>query len=206
MICPACGAPLQETDSVCGACGFTLTAADQLFGIPPQLERPVHDLTESALTKSQARRLASLARRLERRFSQLQPAIVFAPSCEPAPLAAYAFWLFNRGSLFSPSESGGENFGALLVIDCDRSEAAAVIGFGLEPLFPQEALTSCVEAARTQLQQRDRLAAATSFFQHLEQQLLALHPQMDQAFGLARREDWFTRLQDLHDRSTTIDF
>ena len=206
MVCPACQAPLAETDPVCGTCGFSLAVADQMFGIPPQLSRPVHDLTGSAVTKRQIEKLSNIVRRIERRFPQAQPAVVFSPSCDPSPLSAKAFWLFNRAALFSASDSGGGNFGVLLLIDTDQSKAAAMTGYGLESWMPDDALSTCLEAQRPSLAEHNFFDAASSFLVALLSQFESTLELSSRAFGLAENDIWVAHLHELTGQAITPEY
>lgn len=177
-----------------------------MFGIPPQLERPVHDFTGSTFTKREFRKLGELIHQIERRFPQVQIAIVAAPSCDPSPLAAQAFWLFNRGALFSASDSGGDNFGILLLIDTDQSQATAIIGYGLEVLMPDEILAGCLEATRATLEKNALFHACTAFLGAVDRQLDSVYERSYRAFGLTEDDNWIPQLQELTSLPSDSDY
>lgn len=177
-----------------------------MFGIPPQLARPVHDLTGSSLTQRQIRRIGAAARNIERRFPQVQPAVVLTPSTDPSPLAARAFWIFNRGALFSAADSGGENHGVLLLIDTDHSRAAVMMGYGLEILMPDEALKACVDATRPALAEKNFAGASIAFLESLAHQLDSTVDLARRAFGLEKEDLWFSNIHDLRNGAIVSEF
>lgn len=177
-----------------------------MFGIPPQLTRPIQNLANLGLTRSETRTLEKLVKRIERHFPQVELALVFAHSPDPAPLAAYTFWLFNRSFLFSAIDSGGENFGVLLVIDPTASRAAAMTGYGLEPILPDESLLACTDAMRAGLADEDFVTAAANFLKTLEKILTDAHRQTQKALGLSEDELWVKSLHQLANRTSLTEY
>lgn len=189
MRCPACRAPAIEIDTACRQCGFSLEAADRAFGIPPALERPVTD-PQQVLGMLAKRGVQSAVAKMERRFPQVRLAVVLAEAPAEAPLAAHAFWLFNRGQLSSAMESGGENRLVLLLIDTRTRQAAAMIGYGLEPLVRETQLHTCLQAASMALERGRFGQGIEAFLRELDRQLVEVCRLVPQQFGLSDESQW----------------
>ncbi len=169
--CPACFTPSAETDAACRQCGFTVEMADQAFGIPPILSPPLSDL-------------ARLLR-------------VIVVVCPPnVPLPVYAFWLFNRGSLFSAVEKGGDNHGILLLIDPDRADAVLMPGYGLEPFVSANVFKACLDLTAPLLDAGRFAEAAAACFGEMERQMTQVCQSLPQVFGLHDEDAWVTSIED----------
>lgn len=187
--CPACRAPAFETDPACRQCGFSLEAADRIFGIPPALQRPIADTT-GTLGAFARRRAAHVITEIERRFPQLSIAVVLTQVPSQAPMLPYAFWLFNRGSLSSAVSKGGDNRLVLLLIDTSSDRAITMVGYGLEPFMQEPHLQSCLQAAEHPLRRRRFAPAIESFARELDRQLVDLCRLLPKQFGLAQDSQW----------------
>ncbi len=187
--CPACRAPAIETDAACGQCGFSLEAADRVFGIAPSLQGPIADIG-GVLGGFAQKRAAHVMAEVERRFPQLGIAVVLMEVPAQAPLVPYAFWLFNRGSLSSAVEKGGENRLVMLIIDTSSDRAIAMIGYGLEPFMQEMHLQSCLQAAEQPLRRKRYAQAIESFARELDRQLVELCRLVPKQFGLVKEELW----------------
>ena len=187
--CPACRAPAIETDAACGQCGFSLEVADRTFGIPPALQGPIADTT-GCLGVFALRRAASVIDDVERRFPQVRIAVVLMEVPQQAPLVPYAFWIFNRGSLSSSVEKGGENRLVMLLIDVSSDRAIAMVGYGLEPFIQEVHLQSCLQAAQQPLGRGRFAQAIESFVRELDRQLVELWRLMPRQFGLGQESQW----------------
>ena len=189
MRCPACRAPAIETDAACRQCGFSLEVADRTFGIAPALQRPIADTT-GALGVFAQKRAAHVIAEVERRFPQLSIATVLLEVPPQAPLVPYAFWIFNRGSLSSAVQKGGENRLVMLLIDTSSDRAIAMVGYGLEPFIQETHLQSCLQAAQHPLQRGRFAQAIESFARELDRQLVGLCQLVPRQFGLVPEAQW----------------
>lgn len=189
MRCPACRTPAIETDAACRQCGFSLEAADRAFGIAPSLQRPIADIS-GRLGKFAQRRAAHVITEVERRFPQLSIAAVLMGVPPEAPLVPYAFWLFNRGSLSSAVEKGGDNHLVMLLIDTSSDRAITMVGYGLEPFLQETHLQSCLQAAEQPLRRKRFAQAIESFARELDRQLVELCRLVPKQFGLVDEALW----------------
>lgn len=179
----------METDAACRQCGFSLEVADRTFGIPPALHRPITD-TAGLLGAFARRRAAHVITEVERRFPQLSIAVVLTQVPPQTPLPLYAFWLFNRGTLSSAVEKGGDNRLVMLLIDTGSDRASAMVGYGLEPFMQEIQLQSCLQAAEQPLRRRRFAPAVESFARELDRQLVELCRLVPRQFGLAPESQW----------------
>lgn len=153
------------------------------------LEAPLADLS-NVLSASERRAALSTIHILHQRFPQVSfAAVLFDLTPEVAP-AVHAFWLFNRGSLFSAVERAGDNHGVLLLIDTPRDRAVAMIGYGLEPFVSELTLEVCLTAASLSLAKSRYGAAIEAFVRELERQLTTLLHPLPRTFGYSEDTLW----------------
>lgn len=143
--------------------------------MPPPLAVPIAD-PHRLLGDHDMRRIERTIKRIENRFPQLRLAVALQRAPAGVPLGVYTFWLFNRGGLSSPVERGGDNHLVLLVIDPGDGadgQAAAMLGYGLEPLISREQLSDCLASASSELARGRFAAASVVFFSVIEPILFA---------------------------------
>lgn len=192
MRCPLCQHPLTEHDAACGACGFSLDAADLAFGIPPQLRPPVSDAA-GVLQSDELRRLSIACRKFEQRFPQTHVVMVLHPVPQAESAEAFAFWLFNRGGLCSALEKGGNNHTILMLVDTRQSpppRMACMIGYGLEPFLGSESIQSSLESCRSLLAKNQITAAITACLDALALHLIRISTESLATYGLSPDEFW----------------
>lgn len=190
MNCPACHtAALEEHEPACRACGFSLERLAQTMGIPPVLTGPVADLTRSLTGRDRRAQLRGI-HALHQRFPQLSFAAVLADLDPSVPMSVHAFWLFNKGSLFSAVERGGDCHGVLFLVDVPRLQAITMIGYGLEPFVSEMHLEVCLTAASASVKSGQFGAAIGAFVRELERQLLPLTEKLPGIFGYEEEGGW----------------
>lgn len=136
------------------------------------------------------KRAAHVITEVERRFPQVSIAVVLMEVPAQAPLVPYAFWIFNRGSLSSAVEKGGENHLVMLLIDTNSDRAITMVGYGLEPFIQEKHLQSCLQAAEQPLRRRRFAQAIESFARELDRQLVELWRLVPRQFGLVPEAQW----------------
>lgn len=189
MRCPACRHSLLEHDLSCPQCQFSLDALAQTMGIPLVLNAPLADLTRT-LSSAERRAVLRTVGTLHQRFPQLSFAAVLMDVPSGILPAVQAFWLFNRGSLFSAVERGGDNHGVLLLLDTRLDRAAAMIGYGLEPFVSEMILETCLMAAAPSLAKSKHGEAIEAFARELERQLTAVVQPLPRTFGYVEDGNW----------------
>lgn len=189
MRCPACYTPAYEHDAACRQCGLTLDGLAQSLGIPPLLETPIADVAR-LLSRSEHRSALTAIRELHQGFPQLSFAAVIMDLPPEIPPSLQAFWLFNRGSLFSAVEKGGDNHGILYLQDSAQRRGVAMVGYGLEPFISEILLESCLTAASGSLAKSRHGAAIEAFVRELERQLRDVLAHLPRTFGLVEPQRW----------------
>lgn len=189
MRCPACHQSITETEAACAQCGFSLDALAAQMGIPPQLTPPVADLAQ-ILSSTSHRALARAVNLLEQRFPDIEATVVIAEIPPHLTPETYSFWLFNRTSLFSETQKGGDNHGVLLLFDATTPKATVTIGYGLEPFVPEPTLELCLRAASHSLLKSKYVPAAEAFFREMERQFTILSTQWPTVFGYTETTLW----------------
>ncbi|SKB04847.1 TLP18.3, Psb32 and MOLO-1 founding protein of phosphatase [Prosthecobacter debontii] len=191
MRCPACQTPALELDPACRQCGLTLEGLSQTLGLPPLLEPPLSDMT-GTLSSGEERSARAVIQTLHQTFPQLSFAVVIQEWPADIAPALMAFWLFNKGSLFSAVEKGGDNHGVLLLLDPSQRRSAAMVGYGLEPFIPELSLEICLTAASGSLAKGRCGAAIEAFVRELERQLRTVLNALPKTFGLAPVQTWYS--------------
>jgi uncharacterized membrane protein YgcG len=198
MRCPACLSSAFEHDPVCSGCGLSLEALAQKMGIPPVLSVPVADLAD-VLSSRERRQVRQDVLDMKRHFPQVSVAVVLMDLPLEMPLRVQAFWLFNRGGLFSAVEKGGENHGVLLLLDTQNNRAAAMVGYGLEPFVSELTLELCLAAAAPSLNKSLYGAGIGAFIREVERQFIALIQPLERTFGYTEGALWVDGAEDMQD-------
>ena len=184
MHCPACRQTLHESVPACPHCGFDLAATVRVLGAAPQLEFPLTDFT-GALDPAIKHNVTEALRAMTRKFPQLRFAAVVSHVDTRIPLAAHAFWLFNLGGLSAQQEAGNTCRLVLLEFDVTNARAACMIGYGLEPFIPQDALDRIAAAALPDLQRQDVAAAIIAALQCARKEFATVAETIPRGFGLS---------------------
>lgn len=183
MRCPACRLSLQENAPACPHCSFDLAATVRVLGAAPILEFPLTDFT-GALSLAKKHSVTAALLEMTQTFPQLRFAAVICQVDAQIPLPAHAFWLFNNGNLTSPQESGRLCRLVLLELDVPNARAACMIGYGLEPFIPQDALDRIAVAALPNLQNGDPASAILAAMKLMRLEFAAVCQSITHAFGL----------------------
>lgn len=183
MKCPNCHQILTENSPDCPSCQFSLSKLDAYLGITaPALTEHATDLTQS-ISPAEIRRLNNRLSRYQKRFPQCRFAVIFDKTPNTLTPEVYTFWLFNRAGLTHIMKKEGECFLVLLFIDPARMQASAMIGYGLEPLIPQETLQNWIQQTESALKSKQFIPAAFHFFAKATDDLQKLPAKLQQAFG-----------------------
>lgn len=189
MRCPSCRQPASEHLVACAHCGFSLEAVERLLGVPPMLATPLADPTRQ-LTPSAARSVRATLNSFNQRFPQLSAVCILQPIPAGVSAEIYAFWLLNKGGLFSLSDTGGRNHGLLLLLDSSSGQMAAIIGYGLEPFINETHLAQALEAAGASLDAQNPARAAHVFFREFSLILAPLASMLPRVFGYDTTAVW----------------
>lgn len=187
MRCPNCKTPVGEFQSVCDQCGFHLGVADDWFGTLPPPGPGLVDAAE-VLTPSRRRRIEEAIEDVQRQFPQVRVHALTLKLPAKLDLATSVFWLFNRGRLCDEDRRGPGNHDVLLLLDVANDRAACMVGYGLEPFLPGEALDQLAESLRRRLRKHKAAGALESGIADLETLLDQAQRRTIRGFGLAGRE------------------
>jgi hypothetical protein len=158
MRCPCCRQPLLSPVPECPHCQFSFASAAQYFGGGTQLEFPLSD-PAGKLGFRQKRKVCRMLLAMASVFPQLKFAAVLIQADAKVPFPAQAFWLFNGGALIPAQESGSLCRLVLLVLDAAQPRAICMVGYGLEPFIPPDALNRIAASAAKELQSGDPASA-----------------------------------------------
>jgi hypothetical protein len=158
MRCPCCRQTLFGSAPECPHCQFSFASAGPFFGEIPRLQFPLTDLA-GVLSSWNKRKVRRSLLEMAAVFPQVKFAAVLLNADARVRLGAQAFWLFNSGTLVPAQESGDLCRLVLLVLDASRPRAACMIGYGLEPFVPPEAIDRIAAAAANELRNGSPAAA-----------------------------------------------
>lgn len=184
MLCPHCQARLRETDPECAKCGISLKKADSLLGAVPRL---IAGLSDGAglIDRKETRRILKQLRETHIAFPQIELSVVTLDGIPSGVnLQAYTFWLFNRSDIVRNLDSDGRNYDILLTIDAGGSNAAMIVGYGLEPLVGRRHLRAALDAGRSHLMAGAYAAGVLRIIEHLQTQLRDIATGTPAAFAL----------------------
>jgi hypothetical protein len=193
--CPACDCPLEETSASCPGCGFSLSLADAHYGAAPQASPRVAD-PQGHLSRASRATLLKAVCDFEQRFPSLRFTALFLETPSGVPARPFLFWLFNRCGIHSSLEKAGANRHILLWIDPAAPRLASMIGYGLEPLVPDECLQAAIDSA-SHLAATQPARAAVAFLRRLDLELADLHARLPSIFGWFPEDTWSDPADDL---------
>ena len=183
MRCPNCQQALHEHSLECAHCGFSVAAAERLFGISPQLDPKLSDLAGVLTRKDRSNIRESL---LERHtlFPQLRFAVVLTRLAQEISLRSYTFWLFNRSTLATAMEKGGNCRLILLTVDVESQRVTCMVGYGLEPFVNDLSLSRIVDSTLPAMRKQDYASAILTALQQAEAEFSLAAKMVPQTYGL----------------------
>ena len=170
MQCPVCYQALPTQSGFCQHCGFQLDDASSAFGAVPALDPEITDMA-GVLGASGQRRVRAAVKRAQRTFPQLKFSAVVARLPDDSPLRAITFWIFNLGRLSTPLEAGGACRLVLFLVDTAEQRASCMVGYGLEPFFPEQNLARVAQAAVPAMQKEDYAKAVIAMIARAVEEL-----------------------------------
>jgi uncharacterized membrane protein YgcG len=155
---------------------------DRYFGAPPFIQNGVNDLA-GMLSKTEVKGLKDALARFVMRLPQTKAVLVTCQTPQGVPLSGYTFWLFNRSQVGSAMESGGGNRMVMVTLDAASGAAACMIGYGLEPFFPETVIQDALKAARGHLAAAAWVNAVTKLLSVLEEHAIQVCTETPEAYG-----------------------
>ena len=150
--CPYCQNPVLENSPSCPKCALSVEGATTLLGPIPLLNRGLTDTTET-LSEKEKRNLKSVIVKFERTFSESHLNIVVRDYDAKFNLSTHLFWLFNTAGLSPQSSQNESNQDILLGLDPFNGRLGLMLGYGLEPFVPTDAITALLEESRPLLEE-----------------------------------------------------
>lgn len=183
LTCPYCHKPLTENCPSCPACNLSVEGATTLLGPVPLLNIGLTDTTET-LSEKQKKSINSAIRHFEHKVPRSRLNIVLRHFDPQYNLSTHLFWLFNTAGL-SPTESQFEkNQDLLFALDPSNGRLGLMIGYGLEPFVPQQAITDLLESIRPLLETNNTADAILDLIKKLPAVLSKASQEARETLGL----------------------
>lgn len=152
LTCPFCRKPVNEDDSACEACALSVEGANALLSPVPLLNRGLTDTTET-LSEKEKKSLKKAIASFERAFPESHLNVVLRHFEPKFNLSTNLFWLFNSTGLSADEACLEANQDILLGLDPNNGRLGLMVGYGLEPYVPGEAITSLLQTAQPALEE-----------------------------------------------------
>ncbi len=186
MNCPYCQAPSFETQPECAQCSFSLERVEQYFGALPRLQSGISDLA-LVLSNSDSARIVKSIATLRERLPQITFSVVTTELAPHQPLAAYAFWIFNRG-ICRDLDRGGRSRDMLLTLDVASARANLMVGYGLEPFVGSVHLQEMVNTGAHAFSQSSYAPGICAVISKSAELLEGIASSLGRTFGLDMAE------------------
>ncbi len=183
MQCPYCHAPLTETSPECPSCKLTLQSAHALLKPMPRFAKGLSD-NLGTLDKSSRKKICRALNNLSRRFPQVEMHVVLQKFNRDYPIGTQLFWLFNQGEFCTSDRKGGKNHSILLGLDPKQGVIGLIVGYGLEPFFPQKTLDHTLEKAQPCLGAGDFAQAILKIIASLDQFMEGICDGLEETLGI----------------------
>ncbi|MDB4354024.1 TPM domain-containing protein [Akkermansiaceae bacterium] len=134
--------------------------------------------------KSEAKKLAKTIRTYQALFPQSRLHVVSRTFDQKADIPVILFWVFNRAGLSEESSKQGKNRDVVILIEPKRKQAAMMVGYGLEPILPQEALDQIIERTEPHLSSEDYLTAMEIAIDSLIELMKSVSTELPHSVGL----------------------
>lgn len=182
--CPYCQAALTETSAACPKCSLDLHRANAVLGPVPLLSNQgVTDLAGILRPKDDRPLLQALGE-FHLRFPQSRATILFQRFDPEYPVATHLFWLFNTAQISGAESKHGANRDLLIGIDPDRKCAGLMIGYGLEPFLPQQALDHILVLALPNLEAGNYAEGALDILDRLSRLMAGMCQELAETVGV----------------------
>lgn len=169
MKCPRCLQPIHRAAEECPLCGFSVSDADRMFGMPKR----IGILSDEAgiIRKHERDRVLLALRHLNQKFPQIFAALHTGASGHIRHLRPFAFWLLNRSTFTDLPESLANQHGILLLLDPAIKSATISFGYMLEPFLDEHDTFECLSRAHAYWLDGHYAEGTLKALAHLEQVL-----------------------------------
>jgi uncharacterized membrane protein YgcG len=125
------------------------------------------------LNLAATRHLEAVLDDFERTFPQVFLAVYVGPLPTEITLSGFGFWLLNHGAFETHLSAKRNDFGIVLVIDPLRHSASWTVGYALEAVLPEAALTAILKSLRGRLGRANLAGAIEKGVRRLKKTLRA---------------------------------
>lgn len=150
MKCPHCSRPVDHEAVTCYSCGYSLSAAELVFGRNFVQMSRLHDAAH-CLRKPERDVLEDILDQLEMRFPQMLFCIYLGALSREVRLNELGFWLLNHAEVRGADYARSNENAVLLLIDVTAKQAGLSLGYLAELLLPEDEGYRCLQAARPYL-------------------------------------------------------
>jgi uncharacterized membrane protein YgcG len=150
MKCPHCSRPVDHEAHTCYSCGYSLSAAESLFGRNYVQMSRLHDAAH-CLRKPERDALEDILDQLEMRFPQMLFCIYLGALTKEVRLNELGFWLLNHAEVRGADYARSNENGVLLLVDVTTKQAGISLGYLSELLLPEDEGYRCLQSARPYL-------------------------------------------------------
>ena len=185
LTCPYCQNPVLENSPSCPKCSLSIAGATTLLGPIPLLNRGLTDTTET-LSEKEKRGIKSAITKFERTFPDSHLNIVLRDFASQFNLSTHLFWLFNTAGLSPQSSQNEANRDILMGLDPSNGRLGLMIGYGLEPFIPKEAIAPLLEVGRPLLEEGKAAEAIHQMTKQLAPLLRKASQEARETLGLER--------------------
>lgn len=144
MRCPRCSASLCQDALQCGACGFDLLTLDARLGKVLASIDPIMDVAHCLRLADRAP-LEAMIDDFERRFPQVYLSVFLGVLPAGMTISEAGFWILNHGIRKRRDAVCDNRFGILVMVEPAARQAGIAMGYALEPVLSERALTSLLE-------------------------------------------------------------
>jgi hypothetical protein len=183
--CPYCHTPLRETSPECSGCQMDLEKLARAMGPTPVILAGISDGC-NLFSRPETKRLSKVISAYQSRFPQCRLHVITRIFDQKAELPPIIFWIFNRADLSEGTSKQGKNRDIVILIEPKRKQAAMIVGYGLEPILPQQALDQIIERAQPYLTSGEYLAGMEIAIEGLSELLKSVSQELSQSLGLQK--------------------
>ena len=135
-------------------------------------------------SKSETKKLTKVISDYQESFPQCRLHVITRTFDQKADLPPIIFWIFNRAGLSEGISKQGKNRDVAILIEPSRKQAAMIVGYGLEPILPQQALDQIIDRAQPYLTGGEYLAGMEIAIEGLSELLKSVSQQLPYSVGL----------------------
>ena len=134
--------------------------------------------------KPDTKKLAKIIRSYQETFPQSRLHVVTRTFEQKVDISVILFWVFNRAGLSEESAKQGQNRDVVILIEPHREQVAMIVGYGFEPILPQQALDQIIEQSQPFFTSNNHLDGLKTIIQSLTKLLTSVSQELPNSLGL----------------------